>query len=112
MELPLPDVFGRGGALKSSWYSDYLPSRDFPLLIDLCLHCRLNLDAFVTEAERRNQLRPGAGQERFHRCAGLLALEQFGGSPSGVFTIPFDSFQEVAVEELFGLGEALQVPLR
>lgn len=30
MELPLPDVFGRGGALKSSWYSDYLPSRDFP----------------------------------------------------------------------------------
>lgn len=49
VELPLLDVFGRGGALKSSWYGDCLPSRDFPLLTDLYLQGRLDLDAFVTE---------------------------------------------------------------
>lgn len=48
-EIPLLDVFGRGGALKSSWYGDCLPSRDFPMLIDLYLQGRLDLDAFVTE---------------------------------------------------------------
>ncbi|MFC7217939.1 S-(hydroxymethyl)mycothiol dehydrogenase [Streptomyces polyrhachis] len=48
VELPLLDVFGRGGALKSSWYGDCLPSRDFPVLIDLHLQGRLPLDAFVT----------------------------------------------------------------
>ncbi|ANS70331.1 oxidoreductase [Streptomyces lincolnensis] len=49
LELPLLDVFGRGGALKSSWYGDCLPSRDFPMLIDLYLQGRLNLDVFVSE---------------------------------------------------------------
>lgn len=49
IELPLADVFGRGGALKSSWYGDCLPSRDFPMLIDLYRQGRLDLDAFVTE---------------------------------------------------------------
>ncbi|MCK9877729.1 S-(hydroxymethyl)mycothiol dehydrogenase [Frankia sp. AgPm24] len=49
LELPLLDVFGRGGALKSSWYGDCLPSRDFPLLVDLYQQGRLDLDAFVTE---------------------------------------------------------------
>jgi len=49
IELPLLDVFGRGGALKSSWYGDCLPSRDFPMLIDLYLQGRLDLDAFVSE---------------------------------------------------------------
>jgi S-(hydroxymethyl)mycothiol dehydrogenase len=49
LELPLLDVFGRGGALKSSWYGDCLPTRDFPLLIDLYLQGRLPLDKFVSE---------------------------------------------------------------
>ena len=49
LELPLLDVFGRGGSLKSSWYGDCLPSRDFPMLIGLYLQGRLPLDAFVTE---------------------------------------------------------------
>ena len=48
-EIPLIDVFGRGGSLKSSWYGDCLPSRDFPMLVDLYLQGRLDLDAFVTE---------------------------------------------------------------
>lgn len=49
IELPLIEVFGRGGALKSSWYGDCLPSRDFPMLIDLHQQGRLNLDGFVSE---------------------------------------------------------------
>jgi S-(hydroxymethyl)mycothiol dehydrogenase len=49
LELPLQEVFGRGGALKSSWYGDCLPSRDFPMLIDLFKQGRLALDAFVSE---------------------------------------------------------------
>ena len=49
LELPLLEVFGRGGALKSSWYGDCLPSRDFPMLVDLHLQGRLPLDKFVTE---------------------------------------------------------------
>jgi S-(hydroxymethyl)mycothiol dehydrogenase len=49
IDLPLLDVFGRGGALKSSWYGDCLPTRDFPMLIELYLQGRLDLAAFVSE---------------------------------------------------------------
>src|SRR5205814_4738520 len=49
VELPLIELFGRGGALKSSWYGDCLPSRDFPMLIDLYLRGTLDLDGFVSE---------------------------------------------------------------
>jgi S-(hydroxymethyl)mycothiol dehydrogenase len=49
LELPFIEVFGRGGSLKSSWYGDCLPSRDFPMLIDLYLQGRLDLDRFVSE---------------------------------------------------------------
>ena len=49
LELPLLDVFGRGGSLKSSWYGDCLPSRDFTMLIDQYKLGRLNLDGFVSE---------------------------------------------------------------
>lgn len=49
LELPFLDVFGRGGALKSSWYGDCLPSRDFPMLIDLFQQGRLPLEGFVSE---------------------------------------------------------------
>jgi S-(hydroxymethyl)mycothiol dehydrogenase len=48
-EIPMIDFFGRGGALKPSWYGDCLPSRDFPLLVDLYLQGRFNLDGFVSE---------------------------------------------------------------
>ena len=49
IELPLLDIFGRGGAVKSSWYGDCLPERDFPVLIELYLQGRLPLDKFVSE---------------------------------------------------------------
>ena len=49
LQMPLVDFFSRGGALKSSWYGDCLPERDFPTLIELHLQGRLPLDKFVTE---------------------------------------------------------------
>jgi S-(hydroxymethyl)mycothiol dehydrogenase len=49
VEMPLIDFFSRGGSLKSSWYGDCLPSRDFPYLVDLYQQGKLDLDAFVTE---------------------------------------------------------------
>ncbi len=49
IELPMIDFFGRGGRLKPSWYGDCLPSRDFPMLVDLHLQGRLPLDRFVSE---------------------------------------------------------------
>jgi S-(hydroxymethyl)mycothiol dehydrogenase len=48
-DIPMIEFFGRGGALKPSWYGDCLPSRDFPALVDLHLRGRLPLDAFVSE---------------------------------------------------------------
>ncbi|WP_313813409.1 S-(hydroxymethyl)mycothiol dehydrogenase [Glutamicibacter sp.] len=56
LELPLLDVFGRGGSLKSSWYGDCLPSRDFPMLVSQYKLGRLDLDAFVTERIKLDQI--------------------------------------------------------
>jgi S-(hydroxymethyl)mycothiol dehydrogenase len=49
IDLPMIEFFGRGGALKPSWYGDCLPSRDFPMLVDLYVGGRLDLDRFVSE---------------------------------------------------------------
>ncbi|RVW01687.1 S-(hydroxymethyl)mycothiol dehydrogenase [Rhodococcus spongiicola] len=49
IEMPLVDFFSRGGSLKSSWYGDCLPERDFPMLVDLYRQGRLPLEKFVTE---------------------------------------------------------------
>jgi S-(hydroxymethyl)mycothiol dehydrogenase len=62
IELPLLEVFGRGGSLKSSWYGDCLPTRDFPAYIDLYLQGRLNLDGFVSETIGLDDV-----EEAFHR---------------------------------------------
>jgi S-(hydroxymethyl)mycothiol dehydrogenase len=62
IELPMIEFFGRGGALKPSWYGDCLPSRDFPMLVDLHLSGRLDLDRFVSETIALDQV-----EEAFHR---------------------------------------------
>jgi S-(hydroxymethyl)mycothiol dehydrogenase len=49
IDMPLVDFFSRGGALKSSWYGDCLPERDFPTLVTLYQQGRLPLERFVTE---------------------------------------------------------------
>lgn len=56
LEVPMIEFFGRGGALKPSWYGDCLPTRDFPLLIDLFLSGRFPLDRFVTETVALDQV--------------------------------------------------------
>ncbi|MFE7542609.1 S-(hydroxymethyl)mycothiol dehydrogenase [Streptomyces platensis] len=64
LELPLIDLFARGGALKSSWYGDCLPSRDFPVLIDRYLSGRLDLDGFVTETIGLDEVESAFGKMR------------------------------------------------
>ena len=66
-DMPLPDIpmidfFGRGGALKPSWYGDCLPTRDFPTLIDLYLQGRFPLDKFVSETISLDQV-----EDAFHK---------------------------------------------
>ena len=62
IELPFIEMFGRGGSLKSSWYGDCLPTRDFPMLIDLYLQGRLDLDGFVSETIGLDDV-----EEAFHK---------------------------------------------
>ncbi len=62
IELPMLEVFGRGGSLKSSWYGDCLPTRDFPMFIDLYLQGRLDLDRFVSETIGLDEV-----EEAFHK---------------------------------------------
>jgi S-(hydroxymethyl)mycothiol dehydrogenase len=62
IDLPMIDFFGRGGQLKPSWYGDCLPSRDFPMLVDLYLQGRLDLDRFVSETIGLEDV-----EEAFHR---------------------------------------------
>jgi S-(hydroxymethyl)mycothiol dehydrogenase len=82
-ELPLLDVFGRGGALKSSWYGDCLPSRDFPMLVDLYLQGRLDLDAFVSEEIGLEDVE--AAFDKMHHGGVLRSVVLFGsqGSAAG-----------------------------
>ena len=62
IDLPMIEFFGRGGRLKPSWYGDCLPSRDFPMLVDLYLQGRLDLDRFVSETIGLRDV-----EEAFHR---------------------------------------------
>jgi S-(hydroxymethyl)mycothiol dehydrogenase len=62
IDLPMIDLFGRGGRIKPSWYGDCLPSRDFPMLVDLHLQGRLPLEQFVSET-----IDLDAVEEAFHK---------------------------------------------
>ncbi len=62
IDLPMIEFFGRGGRLKPSWYGDCLPARDFPILVDLYLQGRLDLDRFVSETIGLTDI-----EEAFHR---------------------------------------------
>jgi S-(hydroxymethyl)mycothiol dehydrogenase len=64
IDLPLIELFGRGGALKSSWYGDCLPARDFPMLVDLYLRGKFDLDGFVSETVTLDQV-----EEAFDKMA-------------------------------------------
>jgi S-(hydroxymethyl)mycothiol dehydrogenase len=74
-DMPLIDFFSRGGSLKSSWYGDCLPSRDFPLLVDLYLQGRLPLDRFVTERIGVDGVEDAFG--KMHRGEVLRSVVEF-----------------------------------
>jgi S-(hydroxymethyl)mycothiol dehydrogenase len=80
-DIPLIDVFGRGGALKSSWYGDCLPSRDFPMLVDLYLQGRLDLDAFVSEEIALDQVEEAFA--RMHHGDVLRSVVVLDGAVDG-----------------------------
>jgi S-(hydroxymethyl)mycothiol dehydrogenase len=61
LEMPLVDLFSRGGSLKSSWYGDCLPERDFPTLVDLYQQGRRPLDRFVSERIKLDEV-----EDAFH----------------------------------------------
>ncbi|MEH3142255.1 MAG: S-(hydroxymethyl)mycothiol dehydrogenase [Mycobacterium kyogaense] len=61
LDMPLIDFFSRGGSLKSSWYGDCLPERDFPTLVDLYQQGRLPLDRFVSERIKLDEV-----EDAFH----------------------------------------------
>ena len=65
LDMPLVDFFSHGGSLKSSWYGDCLPERDFPTLISLYRQGRLPLDKFVTE-----RIGLDGVEEAFHKMHG------------------------------------------
>ena len=69
LEMPLVDFFSHGGSLKSSWYGDCLPERDFPTLVDLYLQGRLPLDKFVSE-----RIGLDGVEEAFHKMHGGKVL--------------------------------------
>ncbi|MBB3051556.1 S-(hydroxymethyl)mycothiol dehydrogenase [Prauserella isguenensis] len=75
LDLPLLDVFARGGALKSSWYGDCLPERDFPMLTELYLQGRLPLEKFVTEEIALDGVE--AAFEKMHRGDVLRSVVTF-----------------------------------
>ena len=62
LDMPLVDFFARGGSLKSSWYGDCLPERDFPTLISLYRQGRLPLEKFVSERIGLDQVEEAFGK--------------------------------------------------
>lgn len=81
LELPLLDVFGRGGSLKSSWYGDCLPSRDFPMLVAHYKLGNLDLDAFVTERITIDQVEEAFG--RMHEGKVLRSVVEISPAAAG-----------------------------
>ncbi|HEY8676576.1 MAG TPA: S-(hydroxymethyl)mycothiol dehydrogenase [Candidatus Dormibacteraeota bacterium] len=77
VELPMSEVFGRGGSLRSSWYGDCLPTRDFPVLIDLYRKGRLDLDGFVSETITVDDVEDAL--QKIVRSEVLRSVVVFGG---------------------------------
>jgi S-(hydroxymethyl)mycothiol dehydrogenase len=80
LELPLLDVFGRGGSLKSSWYGDCLPSRDFPMLVAHYKQGNLDLDAFVSERITIDQVEEAF--DKMHEGKVLRSVVELPGAAS------------------------------
>ena len=99
-DIPMIDFFGRGGALKPSWYGDCLPSRDFPMLIDLYLQGRFDLDAFVSETIALDEV-----EDAFHKMergevlrsvvsiAVVTRRASSSSRRSGIFSIDGEDFE-------------------
>ena len=114
IELPFIEVFGRGGALKSSWYGDCLPSRDFPMLIDLYLQGRLDLDRFVSETIARRGRggvpQDGAGRGPALRRRPVEPVEHRPGEVRGASASALPDRPNIRSSRLGGIGNMEPVP--
>ena len=103
LDLPLLDFFGRGSALKSSWYGDCLPERDFPMLTDLYLQGRLPLEKFVSETIALDAVEDAyTKMERGEVRAAVLELA--AGAGIGCDVGHFSMTQFYAADEVFVTG--------
>lgn len=75
LDLPMFEMFDRGGALKICWYGDCLPSRDFPVLVDMYRRGRLDLDGFVSEKIGLGEVEAAFG--RMERGETLRSVVEF-----------------------------------
>jgi len=75
LELPLPDVLSRGGALKASRFGDCLPERDLPMMAELYLQGRLPLEKLATEKVPLEEVE--AAFDRMHRGDVLRSVVTF-----------------------------------
>ena len=73
----MSEVFGRGGSLRASWYGDCLPTRDFPVLIDLYRKGRLDLDGFATKRVRDEQALAAAKADAVAAMTDMVDDEAF-----------------------------------
>src|SRR5580658_6334156 len=92
IDLPMIEFFGRGGRLKPSWYGDCLPRRDFPLLVDLYLQGRLDLDRFISETISLEDI-----EEAFHRMERGVVLRSVVVIGRSATTLP-PSARDLAVD--------------
>ncbi|WP_147917785.1 S-(hydroxymethyl)mycothiol dehydrogenase [Ruania zhangjianzhongii] len=81
-EIPLDEVFGRGGAIKSAWYGDCLPSRDFPMLVEQYRLGRLDLDGFVSERIGIEDIEPAFEKMRAGKV--LRSVVEINPAPGAV----------------------------
>ena len=95
IDLPMIEFFGRGGRLRPSWYGDCLPSRDFPVLVDLYLQGRLDLDRFVSEIDRARGRRGGLPPDGTGRGAAVGRRDPMIDrvTTSGIFSLDGEDFE-------------------
>ena len=81
VDLRMLDFYGRGGSLRPAWYGDCLPTRDFPILIDLYLRGRYDLDRFVSETIALDQVEEAFA--KMQRNEVLRSVVVFPDGPAG-----------------------------
>lgn len=80
-DIPLDQVFGRGGSIKSAWYGDCLPNRDFPMFVRHYQLGNLDLDRFVSERITLHDVEPAFAKMREGKVLrSVVEMKALGGA--------------------------------